>query len=213
MKNFKIDRFDILLFQKDINEITKNDFFKISKSKTFDFTFKTLDNIYNQKNTKELGLLFEQLNYYLDEIIDENLEEFNKFYNIVLFKFLSDFTYYKNKDFNNNKIFNELINNNDNISKVLMTLHKYGAMSHSTLANKLNISRSNLSNTIKKISKYDNVLTTYKLPSNNKNTYYNLSIDCKRTISKNRQLPFQYNSPRLFNERIDAEYTVKGGAY
>lgn len=209
MKNFKTNRFDILLFQKDINEITKDDFFNISKSKSFDFASKILDNIYNQKNTNELEFLFEQFNYYLDEIIDENLKEFNKFYNIVLFKFLSDFTYHKNKDFNNNEIFNKLINNNDNISKVLIALHKYGAISHSALADKLNISRPNLSNTIKKISEYDNVLTTYKLPSNNKTIYYNLSIDFKRTISKNRrQLPFQYNNPRLFNGRFEAEYTI-----
>lgn len=212
MKRYQIktENYETILFKKNIQEINENDILNLNKSDIYNFAHKTFNSIINNNyNSVKYEKTLEIINYHIDNIIEDEIETFNKFYKLSILKFLSEYSYFINQNNRYNKYIDDLINNNDNISKILITLYKNGSLTNSELAKKMQITPNNLSNTLKKLSATNNVITSYKNDNNQKNVYYSLTLDCKKTIKKNNKLKYhQQNNYQSLN-KYEMKYALK----
>lgn len=200
--------------ENEVSELKKNDIIEsIVKLKTID-DVQALDKFKLDHFGKEVlmkmldGKLeehklireaFYDLNSLLDDYIYENNKIAEKLYNVISLHYLSDLSNYIQMFQEENNILNYFYNQ-DPYTKMINILDDYKLLTHQELADKLNMSKSNLSNYITKIKPYDILYT--KTIVDHKKKYYFLSYKTKQFL-KNNKNTFHSFTIKLEKEKIN----------
>lgn len=178
---------------KDINEITKelfekdslqdveiNDVLQLDRRSLYEFALEIFKSWaeYGQENTEVYEDFFKTLNKTLDGFIMENSEEVDYYYNVISLNLVSVFAHYFYGVKYQNEKYDGLLRNRS-VRAVIKILDEHGPLTQSELARRLDISPTALSNQLNRIKEL-NVVRKFKLPANQKQTYYVLTADCKR---------------------------------
>ncbi len=127
---------------------------------------------------------FYNLNYVIDDYLQEKESEIEAYYNIFAFHYLSDLSNYL--IMNQNETMNlKIIYNKMPYTKIIDTLSSNNFLSHQELANRLNLSKSNLTNYLNKIKVYD--VIQVKNIVDKKKKFYFLTYKTKQFLKQNKK--------------------------
>ena len=200
----KIKNLSNQLLKKDsLKEIEINDVLNINRRTLYSFVLDLLNTCVecNIETLEAYDNFFNRLNRVVDDFIMENEDEVDKYYNIISLNLISFFTHAFFCDKRQDGTF-EVLCNTVNTYNLIKILNECGSLTQTELANKLGIRTTALSNRLNEI-KDQNVIRKYKLPTNQKQTYYALTSDCKRFY--NRRLT-EAQKPNSVKQKLGTEY-------
>lgn len=137
------------------------------------------------------------LNSLLDDYLYDNAKIVENLYNVISLHYLSDVSNYILMSQEENSILKHIYNQ-EPYTEMINILDTYDLLTHQELADKLNISKSNLTNYIAKINPYDIFHT--KTIVDHKKKYYYLSYKTKQFLKSNKK-----TSPLLMAKHFERE--------
>ena len=193
------NKFNELLKIND--KLTINTIQTINNRDLMKFTQKVFDSIVecNFSEIKVYCDLFEQINFIIDDYIEDNQKISATFYNIFVLSFLSEavqaFSEIHGQQ-NNYRMLLKL----ETYSKIIKALYKNGQLTQKELANAVGLKTQNLANYLAKI-RNENVFICYSSPKyNGKNVYYALAANCKKYFEKELQKRRTVNEHSEYDE-------------
>lgn len=190
------NKFNELLKIND--KLTVNTIQNINNRDLMKFTQKVFDSMVecNFSEIKVYCDLFEQINFIIDDYIEDNQEISTAFYNIFVLSFLSEAVQAFSEIHGQQNNYRMLLKQ-ETYSKIIKALYKNGQLTQKELANAVDLKTQNLANYLAKI-RNENVFICYSSPKyNSKNVYYALAASCKKYLEKELQ------RRRTVNERFE----------